>query len=128
MRRPDVDRMMASMTAREYKEWEAYERAVGSLDAGYEREILAEIHELLQFGNLLTGASMTKRGKKNPAGKFRRVARPDEMYDPPDPDEPDEDDEEFDEDDVDPYDDEEEEYETAPSNGYDPSKDPFANM
>ncbi|GHG09688.1 hypothetical protein [Streptomyces hydrogenans] len=103
------------MTAREYKEWEAYERAAGSLDSSYEREMLCEIHELIQINNLLTGAAITKRGKKNPAGKFRKVLRPEELYNPP----PDwgEDSEEDDEDD--------EERKRDPS-GYDPANDPFA--
>lgn len=122
MRRPDVDRMMASMTAREYKEWEAYERATGPLDSMYERELLAEIHELIQVNNLLTGASLTKRGKKNPAGKFRKAIRADSLFLPPEDEEPDEDEEEYEE----WYQDEEED--AKPSGGYDPATDPFANM
>jgi hypothetical protein len=133
MRRPDVDRMMASMSAREYKEWEAYERAVGPLDQQYEREMMAQLHELIQLNNLLTGAQVTKKGKKNPAGKFRKVIRPDELYPAllgeidldEDDDDEEPDDEEFD----DGFDDEgEEEYAPSDPNEYDPSKDPFADM
>lgn len=119
MRRPDVDRMMASMTAREYKEWEAYERAVGPLDSSYEREILCEIHELLQVGNLLAGRPQ-RRGQKNAAGKFRKVLRPDELFDPP---------EGWDEEDDDDDDELDDERPKKPSgdSSYDPSKDPFAD-
>lgn len=120
MRRVDVDRMMSSITALEYKEWEAYERATGPLDSSFEREMLCELHELIQLNNILTGASLTKRGKKNPAGKFRKVIRPEQLYSPP-VDEDDEDDE--DEDDM--YVEEERE-KKKPDGSYDPSQDPFA--
>jgi hypothetical protein len=126
MRRPDIDRMMASMTAREYKEWEAYERATGPLDSMYEREMLAELHELIQVNNLLTGAAITKKGKKNPAGKFQKVPRAAALHNPIDEDEsPDEDEEEYDEEYEEWY---QEEEEAKPSGGYDPATDPFANM
>lgn len=112
--------MMASMTAREYKEWEAYERAVGPLDQSYEREMLCEIHEVLQIGNLLAGRPQ-KRGGKNAAGKFRRVLRPEELFSPPEGWE-----EELD------ADDEDEEIDSfggdkpkKDDGSYDPSKDPF---
>lgn len=122
MHRPDIDRMMASMTAREYKEWEAYERATGSLDSEYEREMLAQLHELVQVNNHLTGASVTKKGQKNPAGKFQKAIRADALYLPPEADEGDEGDE-------DEYEEWRDEEETAkPSGGYDPATDPFANM
>jgi hypothetical protein len=125
---------MASMTAREYKEWEAYERAVGPIDQQYEREMLAQLHELIQLNNLLTGAQVTKKGKKNPAGKFRKVIRPDELYPALlgeiDLDE-DDDDEEPDDYEDDSYDGQDEEEDIAPEpvdpNAYDPSKDPFVN-
>jgi hypothetical protein len=133
MRRPDVDRMMASMSARVYSEWEAYERATGPLDSAYEREMMAQLHELIQLNNLLTGAQVTKKGKKNPAGKFQKVRRPEDIWFPPDdepeddPDE-DEDDEYIDGEFVEDYDDydDEDEVEVADPNAYDPSKDPFA--
>lgn len=123
--------MMASITAREYKEWEAYERAVGPIDAQYEREMIVALTELLQVNNLLTGAQVTKKGRKNPAGKFKRMPRPHQYFDPDwedgDPDE----EEEFDEDDID-YGLDDEEEEPPPKKGegdggYDPAKDPFAN-
>jgi hypothetical protein len=132
MRRPDVDRMMASMSAREYKEWEAYERAVGPLDQQYEREMMAQLHELIQLNNLLTGAQVTKKGKKNPAGKFRKVIRPEELYPAllgeVDLDEDDDDEEPDDEEFDDGFDEDEEEYSPSDPNEYDPSKDPFADM
>lgn len=121
--------MMASISAREYKEWEAYERAVGPLDSFYEREMLAELHELLQLNNLLTGASVTKKGKKNPAGKFRKAVRADQLYLPPEDDEdeeePDDEDYEGEFADDDYEDDDEEIEEVVDPNAYDPAKDPF---
>lgn len=126
MGRPDVDRMMASMTAREYREWQAYERATGPIDARYEREMIVSLNELLQVNNLLTGAQVTKKGRRNPAGKFRKMPLPGQYFDPNWDAEPDEDD--FDEDDID-YGDFDEEYESPKKKGdggYDPAKDPFA--
>lgn len=126
--------MMASMTAREYKEWEAYERAVGPLDSQYDREMLAELHELLQVNNILTGASLTKKGRKNPAGKFQKVRRPHQLFDPhfddEEAEEPDEYDDLYDEyDSHDEGEDEEEERVHAPARDeYDPAQDPFAYM
>lgn len=115
MRRVDVNRMMASMTALEYKEWEAYERATGPLDSSYEREILCEIHEVLQVGNLIAGRPQ-KRGGKNAAGKFRRVIRPEDMFRPFDEDAEDDEGDEYEEDDH---------GKRADDGSYDPSKDPF---
>jgi hypothetical protein len=112
------------MTAREYKEWEAYERAAGPLDSTYEREMLAEIHEIIQVNNLLTGASLTKKGKKNPAGKFRKVTRADELFLNPDLIEEvdDEDDDDFEE----PESMGSHKKKAVDDGKYDPSKDPFA--
>ncbi|GGR52076.1 hypothetical protein [Streptomyces roseolus] len=108
------------MTAREYKEWEAYERAAGPLDQAFEQEMLCEIHELIQLNNILTGAAITKKGKKNPAGKFRKVLRPDELYAPPEGWDDDE------EDDEDEYDEKGLQKERKPKSEYDPATDPFA--
>lgn len=125
--------MMASMTAREYKEWEAYERALGPLDSTYEREMIAELHELLQVNNLLTGASLTKKGKKNPAGKFRKATRAHQLYLPEDSeeeqssDEHDEFDDYYEEEDWDDDDGDEEVHVTVDPDAYDPAKDPFAD-
>ncbi|MFE6223032.1 hypothetical protein [Streptomyces sp. NPDC057854] len=106
------------MTAREYKEWEAYERAVGPLDSTFEREMLCELHELIQLNNILTGAAITKKGKKNPAGKFRRALRPDELYNPPEGWDEDDDEDEAEE--------EEGKRRKREPGGYDPAADPFA--
>ncbi|WP_432112871.1 hypothetical protein [Streptomyces sp. S1] len=116
------------MTAREYKEWEAYERAVGPLDSSFERELLCELHELIQLNNLLTGASVTKKGKRNPAGKFKQVLRPHEIFFPPDDYE---EEEEEDDEDADLFDFEIEEKKKRRGSvmgpgEYDPSRDPFA--
>ncbi|MFD4474709.1 hypothetical protein ACFWPU_01130 [Streptomyces sp. NPDC058471] len=117
------------MTAREYREWEAYERATGPLDSGYEREMLAQLHELAQLGNLLAGRPQ-KRGGKNAAGKFKKAPRPEYLTNPYlylDEEEPEDGDDVDEIDDVDYADDEIEDstYESDP-NAYDPSKDPFA--
>ncbi|MFF5973746.1 hypothetical protein ACFY7C_19675 [Streptomyces sp. NPDC012769] len=118
------------MSAREYKEWEAYERAVGPLDSSYDREILCEIHELLQLNNQLTGAAITKKGKKNPAGKFRQAIRPEALYLPPEDEEEDDDEDEYADyyDEVDDDEEEEDFHEKSDPNAYDPAKDPFIYM
>lgn len=67
---------MERLSARQFAEWMSYERAFGPIDGSYSKELMAELHELIQVNNLLTGASLTKKGRKNPAGKFRRVPRP----------------------------------------------------
>lgn len=117
--------MMASMTARQYREWEAYERATGPLDSEYEREMFAQLHELIQLNNLLTGRPQ-KRGGKNAAGKFRKAPRPEHLTNPylHMDEEEDDDDDEFD--DVVGYGDEEEDSRESDPDAYDPSRDPFA--
>lgn len=82
---------MERLSARQFAEWMAYERAFGPIDGWFSREMLAQLHELIQVNNQLTGASLTKRGRKNPAGKFRKVPRP---WRPDLDDDPDEDDDE----------------------------------
>lgn len=76
MREPDPDKVMERISARTFQEWRAFDRAIGSIDGMYDREIMAQLHELLQLNNQLTGAAITKKGKKNPAGKFHSPARP----------------------------------------------------
>lgn len=93
MREPNPDRMMAGITARQFNEWMAYEHAFGPLDDLWTKEALAQINELIQFNNQLTGAAVTGKGKKNPAGKFHRVERPWRYGEEPEPeDDEDEDD------------------------------------
>lgn len=59
----------------------AYEMATGPLDGTWRDEILAQIHELIQKNNLLTGASLAGKGRKNPAGKeIHRVPRARQTY------------------------------------------------
>jgi hypothetical protein len=139
MREVDVDRMMARISARQYKEWEAYERATGPLDHTYEREMQAQQHELQQLNNILTGASVTKKGKKNPAGKFRNAYRPEHFTNPylhvdevsGEVTEDEEGyidgiDDEFDDDDG--YEEQEEESYESDHLSYDPAQDPFSYM
>lgn len=76
MREPNPDKVMERISARQFQEWRAFDAAFGSIDGMYEREMMAELHELLQVNNQLTGAAITKKGKKNPAGKFHRAPRP----------------------------------------------------
>jgi len=121
MHEVDVDKMMSRISAHQYREWMAYERAAGTLDLTYDREILAQIHEVIQVNNLLTGASMRKRGQKNPAGKFRKVKRAHEIHLPDEEEEPTED-EDFDED----YEEEEEPEPKYKPGEYNPAMDPFA--
>lgn len=121
--------MMASMTAREYKEWEAYERATGPLDSAYEREMMAQLHELTQMNNILTGASLTKKGKKNPAGKFRKAPRAEQIWLPDEdegPEEIEDEDDDLDPDEIDSMG--SNQYKDQDTGEYDPAKDPFASM
>jgi hypothetical protein len=104
MHEPDPEKVMACLSARQFSEWMAYEKAFGPIDRNYDQEMLAQLHELLQVNNQLTGAAITKKGKKNPAGKFRRVPRAHEMFDP-----------HFDEDDFDEEEEEENEFGERPS-------------
>ena len=120
MREVDVDKMMARISARQYREWVAYERATGTLDLTYDREMLAQIHEVIQVGNLIAGRPQ-KRGGKNAAGKFRKVKRAHELYLPDEEEEPTEDD------DLDEYYEDEEDPEPKYKPGeYNPAMDPFA--
>lgn len=86
---------MARITARQFAEWMAFDQVYGLGDM-YEKELFAQLHELIQINNQLTGASLQKKGGKNPAGKFRNAPRP---WVPEDPNLEDPDDEDDDEDD-----------------------------
>lgn len=72
-----VEELLAGISARELTEWEAYERAVGPLDHAYGDDMLASIHEAVQFLCRLTGAQL----KKNPAKDLpRKLKRPHEVF------------------------------------------------
>lgn len=123
--------MMASMSALEFREWQAYELATGPLDRAYEREMLAEIHELIQQNSQLTGAAIPRKGKGNPAGKMRRAIRADRWFLGLDEEESTAEDldDDYDGDPDEGYEGDDSELEfTVDPNSYDPAKDPFANM
>lgn len=77
-----VDEVLARHTSRELAEWAAYERYAGPIDRSYDREVLANIHEQLQYLNRLTGAAhfTDKKNKNNPAPEPERYPRPSELY------------------------------------------------
>ncbi|MFD8117097.1 hypothetical protein [Streptomyces microflavus] len=64
----------------EFAEWQAYDRATGALNDEWQAELLANIHELLQFQAYLTGQAhfTDKHHKKGPAPKPERYPRPHE--------------------------------------------------
>lgn len=64
------------MDSRELSEWQAYERAVGPIGRQYADDMLASIHEQLQFLSYLTGAQYGE----NPAPEPQRVPRPNEIF------------------------------------------------
>lgn len=75
---------MARISARQYMEWMAFDLTYGLGDM-YEKEMMAQLNELVQVNNQLTGAAITKKGKKNPAGKYRNAPRPWMLEDEVDP-------------------------------------------
>ena len=52
-------------TSRELEEWMAYERVVGPVDSSWDQEVLAQIHELIQFQlDVTLRANGVKKGWK----------------------------------------------------------------
>lgn len=80
--------MLERLTARQIAEWMAYESVCGQLGGSWKDDVLADIHEQLQFLNRLTGAAhfTDKNHKKNPAAEPQRYPRPYEMGKPVDDD------------------------------------------
>lgn len=73
--------MMDQMTDRQLSEWMAFEKFDGPISNKWRDEMAAQLHELIQLNNILTGAALTsKKRKKNPAGKFREVPRPWDLF------------------------------------------------
>ncbi|MGW6790063.1 hypothetical protein [Streptomyces chartreusis] len=78
-----VSEVLDRHTSREIAEWQAYERYAGPIDRGYDREVLAAIHEQLQMMNRLIGAAHftdPKKNKENPVPEPERYPRPHEMF------------------------------------------------
>lgn len=76
-------------------EWMAYERFAGPIDDRWRDEVLASLQEAVQVNGQLIGMSIPKKkGKKNPAPKFRKVPRPTEIFRQDEEDEPEDDEEE----------------------------------
>lgn len=59
-----VGELLRRITAKELTEWQAYEREFGMLGTQWDREVLREIHYVLQCGNYQFAASNTDKGKK----------------------------------------------------------------
>lgn len=61
----------------------AYERFAGPIDLSYDREVLAEIQEQLQYMNRLLGAAHftdEKKNRQNPVPEPEHYPRPHELY------------------------------------------------
>ncbi|PRH79408.1 hypothetical protein C6N75_10010 [Streptomyces solincola] len=83
------------MSSREFAEWQAWHRATGALTDEWQAELLASLHELLQFQAYLTGQAhfTDKHHKKGPAPKPEHYKRRYELLGPLSPlEEEDEDD------------------------------------
>jgi hypothetical protein len=96
---PSVEWGLAHISSWELSEWEAYEREYGPVNNLFQSEVLAQIHELIQQLNRITGAAhfTNKTHRKNPVPEPKKVPRPwihEEQEDPEDPDREDEDDDE----------------------------------
>lgn len=63
-------------------EWAAYERYAGPIDASYDREVLAAMHEQLQMMNRLLGAAhfTDEKHSDNPVPEPKRYPRPYELH------------------------------------------------
>lgn len=74
-----VEEMLYRVSSRELSEWMAYEQAFGPIGPRYDSELLAGIHEQMQFANKMTG------GEEYP--EPRKVPRPTEFFLPPEDEE-----------------------------------------
>jgi hypothetical protein len=74
--------MLDEMSSREYTEWLAFERMNGPIGDTWRDEVLAGIHELIQYQNHMFGqANFTdKKHPRNPVPKPERYVRPHEAY------------------------------------------------
>lgn len=68
------------MDAREIAEWQAFEHVHGPLDRAYSDDMLAQIHEQLQFLAHVMGVQVW--GEQNPVPAPRKVPRPANVFDP----------------------------------------------
>lgn len=78
--------LLATHSSYELTEWMAFEQVNGPIGAKWDREVLAQLHELTQFGNHLLGAQMSDNKHPNQVPKPETIPRPwDEVdYTPPD--------------------------------------------
>lgn len=72
-----VGEMLSRMSSYEVTEWRAYELATGPLGSQFSDDVLAAIHEQLQFANRMAGEQF----EENPAPPIRSVKRPSEVFD-----------------------------------------------
>jgi hypothetical protein len=63
-------------TSREIAEFRAYEQAYGPIDGSWEKETLAQMHELLQMSAWIAGSE----AEENPMPNPRTKGRPGFMY------------------------------------------------
>lgn len=74
--------MRARYTSRDIAEFMAYERFAGPIDESYERDVLAGIHEQLQYMNRLLGAAhfTDRKNPNNPVPEPQHYPRAYELY------------------------------------------------
>lgn len=72
-----VGEMLRRMSSYEVTEWRAYELATGPLGREYSDDMLAAIHEQMQFANKMAGEQF----EENPAPAIKHVRRPKEVFD-----------------------------------------------
>lgn len=71
-----VPELLASHTSRQLREWMAYEIKAGPLGSRWDRDLMAELHFLVQWNLHLLGAKTPTKNKKNPAPEPRFPDRP----------------------------------------------------
>lgn len=74
-----VEEMLQRITSYEIAEWQAYERHVGKLGPDYEREMLREIHYMLQIVRATIQAANTEKKDAHKIQEPVRVPGPNEF-------------------------------------------------
>ncbi len=75
---------MRRYTSRQIAEWLAYERFAGPIDRSYDRDVLAAMHEQLQYLCRLIGAAhfTDRKHPNNPVPEPQHYPRAHELYQP----------------------------------------------
>ena len=71
-----VDEVLAKHTSLQLREWMAYEVKAGPLGQRWDRDMIAELHYLMQWNLHLLGAKTPTKDNKNPAPEPHFPDRP----------------------------------------------------